>query len=53
MVQARSCAGAASSALPPGFLEAIDRLLGGRGWIIDPERIRSHAAEPWGTARGR
>jgi FAD/FMN-containing dehydrogenase len=53
MVQARSCAGAASSALPPGFLEAIDRLLGGRGWSIDPERIRSHAEEPWGTARGR
>jgi FAD/FMN-containing dehydrogenase len=53
MVQARSCAGAAASALPPGFLEAIDRLLGGRGWSIDPERIRSHAAEPWGAARGR
>jgi len=53
MVQARSCAGAAASALPPGFLEAIDRLLGGRGWSIDPERIRPHAAEPWGAARGR
>jgi FAD/FMN-containing dehydrogenase len=53
MVQARSCAGAASSALPPGFLEAIDRVLGARGWSIDPERIGPHAAEPWGAARGR
>ena len=53
MAQARSrSAGVASSVLPPGFLEAVDRLVGARGWSADPERIGLHAAEPWGTARG-
>jgi FAD/FMN-containing dehydrogenase len=53
MVQARACAtSAASSVLPPGFLEAIDRRVGPRGWSVDPERIGPHAAEQWGTARG-
>ena len=53
MAPARSrSAGVASSVLPPGFLEAVDRLVGTRGWSIDPERIGPHAAEPWGTARG-
>ena len=41
-----------ASVLPPGFLEAVERRVGARGWSIDPERIGPHAAEPWGTARG-
>src|SRR5688572_21015606 len=54
MADASSCAaGAASAALPPGFLDELDRRVGRRGWSIDPERIAPHAAEQWGTARGR
>ena len=51
MVEARSRTDASS--LPPGFLEAVDRRLGPRGWSTDPDRIGPHAAEPWGAARGR
>ncbi len=43
----------ADAALPRGFLEAVERVVGARGWSIDPERIAPHAAEQWGTARGR
>jgi FAD/FMN-containing dehydrogenase len=50
MVEPR--ARAAAPVLPPGFLEAVDRRVGPRGWSVDPERIAPHAAEPWGTARG-
>ena len=39
--------------LPAGFLEAVDRRVGARGWSVDPERLAPHAAEQWGTARGR
>ena len=46
-------ADAAPPVLPAGFLEAVERRVGGRGWSVDPERIGPHAAEPWGTARGR
>jgi FAD/FMN-containing dehydrogenase len=52
MVQARSLAGDAASILPPGFLEAVERRVGPRGFSIDPERVAPHTAEPWGTARG-
>ncbi len=45
-------AGGAPPALPAGFLEAVDRRVGARGWSVDPERIGPHAAESWGTARG-
>ena len=41
------------SALPPGFLEAVDRRVGRRGWSTDPELLADHAAERWGTVRGR
>ena len=54
MADASPCAaGAASAALPPGFLDELDRRVGRRGWSIDPERLAPHAAEQWGTARGR
>jgi len=48
-----SAAGAPSLALPDGFLAELDRRVGARGWSVDPERIGPHAAEQWGTARGR
>ncbi len=54
MAEARArAAGAEFPVLPAGFLEAVDRRVGARGWSVDPERIGPHAAEPWGTARGR
>src|SRR5690606_31349358 len=39
--------------LPPGFLEELDRRLGRRGWTIEPDQLAVHAAEQWGTWRGR
>jgi FAD/FMN-containing dehydrogenase len=42
-----------AATLPSGFLEAVDRRVGARGWSVDAERIAPHAAEQWGTARGR
>jgi FAD/FMN-containing dehydrogenase len=54
MAGALSCrSGAPPPALPAGFLAELDRRVGPRGWSIDPERIAPHAAEQWGTARGR
>jgi len=44
---------AAAAPLPAGFLDAVDRLVGERGWTTDPARIAPHVAESWGTARGR
>jgi FAD/FMN-containing dehydrogenase len=44
---------AASAPLPDGFLAALDRRLGARGWSMDAERLAPHLAEPWGAARGR
>jgi FAD/FMN-containing dehydrogenase len=39
--------------LPPGFLDEVDRRVGRRGWSIDPDQLAPHAAEQWGTWRGR
>ena len=44
---------AADSPLPPGFLEQVDRRVGSRGWSGEPEQLAAHAAEQWGTWRGR
>jgi FAD/FMN-containing dehydrogenase len=46
-------AAAADSFLPPGFLEQVDLRVGSRGWSIEPEQLAAHAAEQWGTWRGR
>ena len=43
----------AATALPPGFLEAVERRVGRRGWSTDPERLAQHTIEQWGTAHGR
>ena len=42
-----------SAELPSGFLEEIDRRLGSRAWSVEPEQLALHAAEQWGTWRGR
>ncbi|HZA65538.1 MAG TPA: FAD-binding oxidoreductase [Geminicoccaceae bacterium] len=47
------CAASDSAELPSGFLEEVDRRLGARGWSIEPEQLALHAAEQWGTWRGR
>ncbi len=39
-------------ALPDGFLDAVDRLVGPKGWSTDPERIAPYARETWGIGRG-
>ncbi len=40
-------------AMPPdGFLDAVDRLVGARGWTMEPEKIAPHARESWGIGRG-
>jgi FAD/FMN-containing dehydrogenase len=39
--------------LPAGFLEELDRRIGRRGWTVEPEQLAPHAAEQWGTWRGR
>lgn len=39
-------------ALPEGFLDSIDLLVGPRGWSIDADRIAPHAQETWGIGRG-
>ncbi|MEM7025212.1 MAG: FAD-binding oxidoreductase [Pseudomonadota bacterium] len=49
----RSTAAASPSALPNGFLDRVDGLVGARGWTTDPERLAPHTAESWGIARGR
>ena len=51
MTAARAAARAAD--LPPGFLEEVDRRVGRRGWTIEPDQLAPHAAEQWGTWRGR
>ena len=43
---------APASPLPEGFLDAVDRITGARGWSVDPERITPHARESWGIGRG-
>ena len=43
----------ATTGLPPGFLEQVERRVGARGWSTDPERLRAHTAEQWGTGQGR
>jgi FAD/FMN-containing dehydrogenase len=43
----------AADMLPAGFLDEVDRRVGARAWSIDPEVVRPHIAESWGTARGR
>ena len=42
-----------TAALPPGFLEALARCVGRRSWSVDPDQLALHAAEQWGTWRGR
>jgi FAD/FMN-containing dehydrogenase len=51
MIAAR--AASQTSHLPPGFLEELDRRVGRRGWTVEPEQLALHAAEQWGTWRGR
>ncbi len=41
------------AALPPGFLEELGRRVGPRSWSLDPDQLAVHAAEQWGTWRGR
>ncbi|MGH1481497.1 MAG: FAD-binding oxidoreductase [Geminicoccales bacterium] len=41
------------STLPDGFLDAIDRLAGPRGWTTDQAKIGPHARESWGIGRGQ
>jgi FAD/FMN-containing dehydrogenase len=43
----------AESALPAGFRDAVDRLVGPRGWSLEPELLAAAARESWGTGRGR
>lgn len=38
--------------LPDGFLDAVDDLIGPRGWSVDQERVAPHARETWGIGRG-
>jgi FAD/FMN-containing dehydrogenase len=38
--------------LPDGFLDAVDRITGPRGWITETDRIAFHAQEAWGIGRG-
>ena len=42
-----------TAALPPGFLEELGRRVGPRSWSLDPDQLALHAAEQWGTWRGR
>ena len=42
-----------SAALPPGFLEELARRVGRRSWSLEPDQLALHAAEQWGTWRGR
>jgi FAD/FMN-containing dehydrogenase len=42
-----------TAALPPGFLEELGRRVGRRSWSLDPDQLALHAAEQWGTWRGR
>ena len=42
-----------TAALPPGFLEELARRVGRRSWSVDPDQLALHAAEQWGTWRGR
>ena len=51
MTAARAAVPAAD--LPRGFLEEVDRRVGRRGWTIEPDQLDLHAAEQWGTWRGR
>jgi FAD/FMN-containing dehydrogenase len=51
MTAARAAARAAD--LPPAFLEEVDRRVGRRGWTIEPDQLAPHAAEQWGSWRGR
>jgi FAD/FMN-containing dehydrogenase len=39
--------------LPAGFLDAVERRVGARGFSTDPERLAPHTIEQWGTAHGR
>jgi len=42
-----------SSILPEGFLDAVDRITGPRGWRADREGTEPHSKESWGIGRGR
>jgi len=42
----------AQASLPQEFLEAVDRLVGPRGWSGDAEQIAPHSREQWGIGRG-
>jgi FAD/FMN-containing dehydrogenase len=50
MTAVRAAAEAAD--LPPGFLEELDRLVGRRGWTVEPDQLALHGAEQWGAWRG-
>ena len=39
-------------ALPEEFLNAVDQVVGPRGWSLDAEKIAPHARETWGIGRG-
>ncbi|MDH3659508.1 MAG: FAD-binding oxidoreductase [Alphaproteobacteria bacterium] len=39
--------------LPEGFLDALDRITGPRGWSANADAIAPHARESWGIGRGQ
>jgi FAD/FMN-containing dehydrogenase len=45
--------GTDTAALPAGFLEELGERVGSRSWSVDPDQLALHAAEQWGTWRGR
>jgi FAD/FMN-containing dehydrogenase len=52
MIAARAAA-SQTGHLPPGFLDELERRVGRRGWTVEPDQLARHAAEQWGTWRGR
>ncbi|NJO38374.1 MAG: FAD-binding oxidoreductase [Rhizobiales bacterium] len=42
-----------SPALPDGFLDAVKRITGPRGWRSDAEGLEPHSRESWGIGQGR
>ncbi|MEZ5932364.1 MAG: FAD-binding oxidoreductase [Alphaproteobacteria bacterium] len=44
---------APSPPYPDGFLDAVDRITGPRGWRSDEEGVEPHSRESWGIGRGR
>lgn len=44
---------APASPLPDGFLDAVDRITGPRGWTADADGLDRYSFESWGIGRGR